>query len=916
MNETILYAVRSDLEGIEDATLYAEFTDKEAAIEYAKAHLDALPYVERLTAASSDDFGNFKDVYKLETVWVYSDAPELSEALDDPKAEFTRKEVKGLYGQKPNRSIMTNTLYANNTGVSNIDDLKYEDLSTDVIASDKIFQLDFPEYKKTTRGPELVTDEDEEEEITFTAEEAVPYLIDDEKEAISSYQKAANVVEESDIAKKKEILDLIKRIQEEEEEHLTDLSELIDEEDAETLTEDVTDLVPFDGGLTASGSDALDPDFITGPYGSDNDLALSTSKKPDIEGTFTDITDTTEPLFHDAEFDDGAGVMGGEEISDGDVFMDKLSDAGASLKGGLSDLGNSAVSAGGNIAGSLVNAGSNVVSAVGGIVGDIGGVSATKAKLKNARLETEIEREHTAAANQSIKTNRAKTSAEWKKVGAARAKAAAARTAAKSRLEVANIDAQTVKAIAKQAPSVANAQAELETAKLQKQAQAMNAKTAKAIAQTTDDAIKSRSDRIAARNQRVAQWHNAAAAKSIAQTADDVISATSDKLAAAQTHTAALYKNNTERVNANTAKQVAKQAPEVGKAYSKKFAADQDNRAAMYKNHEERVKANTTKYTAMQDPKVKKALADLETDKVHKQDTQVKIATNNKVAAGERDKARSDRSIQRIRLGTSQSKNEYDQRQSPKALDIKKDIHNTKLQKKLAAAELDLKNYEKKHDLKPAGEMHEGILPKRTKEYFRMLVNDYKPTPIFTEKMVSSEGFKNPFTLKKYFVVFNGQGYEVDAQSADSDAPEAVAYFQTYDEFWDYLREVMSQKGVSPEYNYIFTEGLHESMIVTDAVSLQKAAVPTVAKAEFEAMLRKNGAVQVYHENPVTFGADNLTYYITVTPTGEYELISEDSAGRLDAEQMFENYVVLHAYLTKINKDPWLYTPDIILKAF
>lgn len=907
MNETLLYAVRSDLEGIDEGSLYAEFTNEASAIRFAEAHLDVLPYVERLYV-SLDDSGNFKDVFKTETVWVYSDATGLNEArtsglkpLDTP---YTHKEIKSLYDQPVKRSTMTNVLYANNTGAPT---LTTEDIDTDVIASDKVFQLDFPEYKKTERGPELVADE--EEEITFTAEEAVPYLIDDEEEAISSYQKAAEVVDESDLDNKKEILTAIEKIQSEEEEHLDQLKDLVDEEEAETLTEDA-DLVPYEGGALDSFDDGGTLDLSTGDM-------------------FASADGTVEPLYYDADFagDDMGGDFGMLPYGDGspsdwDTFKGDLADAGETIGSGFVDMGPSLANSGATALSNLAGAGANAIGALGGMANDIGEVSAMKSKLKAARLRTNVEKADTATARQSIHTQRAIKGAEFQKVGIEKAKAQAKKAAAKGRLDAARIDTQTAKELAMQAPSVANAYADAKVADLQKQTQAKNARTAELIAQQHDDVINSKAAKIAARNQRAAQSANADVAKNLAKQADDVIRATSSQIATGKDADAAINRSIASWADTQTVKNLDKQSDEVRKARSKKLADAENNKDARYLNHAARVKANTTKYKALQDPKVQTAYTGLKVDKIHSKDNDVIHGMQRASNLARFDDALSGQITQAVKLGTEQVKNFHDKHQNPKAQAIKQDVQNTKLKQKLAKEQQKLKDYENEHSLAAGSEgIHEDVsfktlLPKRTKEYFRMLVNDYKPTPIFTEKLISSEGIKNPFALKKYFVVFNGQGYEVDAYAAEDDAPEAVAYFQTYDEFWDYLREMMSQNGIAPEYNYIFTEGLHESMVVTDAVSLQNATVPTVSRAEFTQLLRENGAVHVYHENPTTFGTESLDYYITITPTGWYELVSEDNRGRIDSEQMFKNYLELRAHLTEISNDPYLYIPDIFLKTF
>jgi hypothetical protein len=816
---------------------------------------------------------------------------------------------------------MTDVLYAGNAGAPA---LTTEDIDTDVIASDKVFQLDFPEYKKTERGPELVADE-EEEEITFTAEEAVPYLIDDEEEAISSYQKAAEVVDGSNLDNKKKILTTIKKIQSEEEEHLDQLKDLAGKDETEALTEDA-DIVPYGDGDIVPYSDTTDVVPYGGALDSFDDGGTLDLSMGDM---FKGADGAVEPLYYDTAFTDadmGSDLdmlpYGTGASSDMDTFKGDLAVAGEKISNGFASLGTGLANAGNIAVDNFVNTGANALGTISGMAGDIGQVGAMKSKLKAARLETDVERANTATARQHISTQRAKKGAEFQNIGIEQAKAKAKIAAAKGRLDVAKIDAQTTKSLAMQAPSVANAHADAAVADIQKQAQAKNARTAKLIAQQHDDVINSNAAKIAARNQRAAQRANANIAKNLAKQSDDVIRATSSQIATGKDADAAINRSIASWADTQTVKNLDKQSDEVRKARSKKLADAEYAKDAAHLNHAARIKANTTKYKALQDPKVQTARTGLEVDKIHSKDNDVIHGMQRASNLARFDDALSGQTTQAVKLGTEQVKNFHDKHQNPKSQAIKQDVQNTKLKQRLAKEQQKLKDYENEHKLVTGSEgMHEDIslktlLPKRTKEYFRMLVNDYKPTPIFTEKLLSSEGIKNPFALKKYFVVFNGQGYEVDAYALEDDAPEAVAYFQTYDEFWDYLREMMSQNGIAPEYNYIFTEGLHESMVVTDAVSLQNATVPTVSKAEFTQLLRENGAVHVYHENPTTFGAESLDYYVTVTPTGWYELISEDTRGRIDSEQMFKNYFELRAYLTELNKDPYLYIPDIFLTAF
>ena len=126
------------------------------------------------------------------------------------------------------------------------------------VADEDIFKVDFPEYEKFNEpddfmdyhSDEAVTPNEEvpvsepydskgepgtEGEPGITPEEAVPFLVTDEVEAVAGYEKAAEVVEASDLENKEEILDTIEHIKEEEEEHIKELQDLVDTEEDEIV---------------------------------------------------------------------------------------------------------------------------------------------------------------------------------------------------------------------------------------------------------------------------------------------------------------------------------------------------------------------------------------------------------------------------------------------------------------------------------------------------------------------------------------------------------------------------------------------------------------------------------------------------------------------------------------------------------
>ena len=116
------------------------------------------------------------------------------------------------------------------------------------VADSDIFKIEFPEYEKFSgteeeyptveveNEPETVEPEMENENDPIsTPEEAVPFLVNDEVEAVAGYEKAAEVVADSDLENKEEILDTIDHIKEEEEEHIEELQDLVEVEDDEIV---------------------------------------------------------------------------------------------------------------------------------------------------------------------------------------------------------------------------------------------------------------------------------------------------------------------------------------------------------------------------------------------------------------------------------------------------------------------------------------------------------------------------------------------------------------------------------------------------------------------------------------------------------------------------------------------------------
>lgn len=278
----IVYAVNSDLD---DGILYAEFATKEEAIDYAKKHLDKLPFVDELEV-TYDANGEIEDVLSYKTIWAHNEeeaTPETEDDYwDDLAAMYDEEQAnKHDLGDTTWFESMDNLVETLEESEDTVECKECFDLfpKTDcikldigyvcptcaecgVVSEDEIFKIDFPEYEKFSDGNAMVPEEpiipeepvESTEEIPAadpenpeneinpisTPEEAVPFLVRDEEEAIAGYEKAAEVVAESDLENKEEILDTIEHIKEEEEEHIEELTELLDGEE-EKVPEDPED---------------------------------------------------------------------------------------------------------------------------------------------------------------------------------------------------------------------------------------------------------------------------------------------------------------------------------------------------------------------------------------------------------------------------------------------------------------------------------------------------------------------------------------------------------------------------------------------------------------------------------------------------------------------------------------------------
>lgn len=271
---SIVYAVNSDLD---DGILYAEFETEDAAIEYAKRNLDKLPFVDELQV-SRDANGEIDDVFEYKTVWDHTMADGTAEETEDDYWD----DLASMYDDSEKHAIGDTTWFESvdtdelvETLEENEDTVECKECfdlfpKTDCIKVDfgyvcptcaeggtvseeDLFKMDFPEYEKMSVGNDMIPDEpmipaesseevppvaEEEVDPIPTPEEAVPFLVKEEEEAIAGYEKAAEVVEESDLENKDEILEVIDQVKEEKEEHIEELTKLVEPDDEEDPEED------------------------------------------------------------------------------------------------------------------------------------------------------------------------------------------------------------------------------------------------------------------------------------------------------------------------------------------------------------------------------------------------------------------------------------------------------------------------------------------------------------------------------------------------------------------------------------------------------------------------------------------------------------------------------------------------------
>jgi hypothetical protein len=275
MNETTyIYIVHSD---IDENNIYAEFPEEQAAIEYARKNASELTYVDKVEVLLDED-GEVIDEFDSETIWVYSDEETPAESEEDYwdmlAAEYEEQEANKhdlgdtTWFEGLDTDELVETLEENETEVEckecfdlfpKTDCVKVAfgyicpTCAKCEVADEDMFKVDFPEYEKFSSenemipgepNPEPMSDmspnpdpmpetEETENDLILEPEEAIPFLVKDEEEAIAGYDAAAEVVADSDLENKEEILDTIDHIKEEEEEHIEELTDLVDtKEDA------------------------------------------------------------------------------------------------------------------------------------------------------------------------------------------------------------------------------------------------------------------------------------------------------------------------------------------------------------------------------------------------------------------------------------------------------------------------------------------------------------------------------------------------------------------------------------------------------------------------------------------------------------------------------------------------------------
>ena len=273
MQTYIKFVVHSDLN---DELVYAEFDSKKEAIRYARDYSNEFTYVDKVECFLDPETGRIDEIVSSTTVWTY-----LDESLEDPQPSTEEEDYWDMMVDQSEPNENDRYDIGDTTWFESLDNL-VEDMEENEdmveckecfdlfpkadcvklafgyicptcnhgseVADSDIFKIEFPEYEKFS-GPEEeyptveVENEPEtaepemenENDPISTPEEAVPFLVNDEVEAVAGYEKAAEVVADSDLENKEEILDTIDHIKEEEEEHIEELQDLVEVEDDEIV---------------------------------------------------------------------------------------------------------------------------------------------------------------------------------------------------------------------------------------------------------------------------------------------------------------------------------------------------------------------------------------------------------------------------------------------------------------------------------------------------------------------------------------------------------------------------------------------------------------------------------------------------------------------------------------------------------
>ena len=372
---SIIYEVNSDLDS---ELLFAEFETKEAAIAYAKRNIDRLPFVDEVEV-TYDDQGEVDDVISRQTVWAHND--EVYPTNEDEEEDYWDMLCAEYEDQENGRHAMSGTF----NGI-NADELveTLEENETEVeckecfdifpkdqcvkvafgyicptcskceVADEDMFKVDFPEYEKFPSENEMIPGEpnpepmpdmspnpdpmpeteETENDLISEPEEAIPFLVKDEEEAIAGYDAAAEVVADSDLENKEEILDTIDHIKEEEEEHIEELNDLVDteedpvfEDEAEYENDPISnpteEAEPLKEDYIADLSTTISKDFLYNAIVTEGDvMTLIINSEEDADGNTIDqsweILDA-DGIFSVVEHFYNSGT---DEVEDGDFVFE------------------------------------------------------------------------------------------------------------------------------------------------------------------------------------------------------------------------------------------------------------------------------------------------------------------------------------------------------------------------------------------------------------------------------------------------------------------------------------------------------------------------------------------------------------------------------------------------------------------